>query len=118
MIIKNRRKPGVADVSDLRKNPVVKFQHRWYLPLILGMGFGVPTLLPGLLWGDWLGGFLFAGAARLTFVHHVRFLPLIPVYKVLIILRARSASTPSLTGWEKHPSMTNTLPAIISSQRS
>jgi len=37
------------------------------------MGFGVPTLIPGLLWGDWKGGFFFAGAARLTFVHHSTF---------------------------------------------
>ncbi|KZS97073.1 delta9-fatty acid desaturase [Sistotremastrum niveocremeum HHB9708] len=73
MIVNPRRRPGVADISDLRKNKVVKFQHRWYLPLILGMGFGVPTVLPGLLWGDWRGGFFFAGAARLCFVHHSTF---------------------------------------------
>lgn len=37
------------------------------------MGFGVPTIVPGLLWGDYWGGFIYAGAARLTFVHHSTF---------------------------------------------
>ncbi|TFY81300.1 hypothetical protein EWM64_g2712 [Hericium alpestre] len=73
MLVKPRRKPGVADVSDLSKTEVVRWQHRWYVWLILGMGFGLPTLIPGLLWGDWRGGYVYAGAARLCFVHHSTF---------------------------------------------
>lgn len=73
MVVKPRRKPGVADVSDLSRNEVVRWQHRWYLPLIFGMGFAFPTLVAGLGWGDWRGGFFYAGAARLLFVHHSTF---------------------------------------------
>ncbi|GAA6007440.1 stearoyl-CoA 9-desaturase [Rhodotorula paludigena] len=73
MVVKPRRKPGVADVSDLSVNPVVKWQHRWYLPLIVGMGFVFPCVVAGLFWGDFRGGFFFAGAARLLFVHHSTF---------------------------------------------
>ncbi|PWN53880.1 putative stearoyl-CoA desaturase [Violaceomyces palustris] len=73
MIVKPRRKPGVADISDLRKNPVIKFQHKFYLPLILFWGFAFPTLVAGLGWGDWRGGFYFAAVARLVFVHHSTF---------------------------------------------
>jgi len=73
MLVKPRRKPGVADVSDLSKNEVIRWQHRWYLTLILVMGFGVPTVIPGLFWGDWQGGYFFAGAGRLVFVHHSTF---------------------------------------------
>ncbi|KZT68880.1 delta 9-fatty acid desaturase [Daedalea quercina L-15889] len=73
MIVKPRRKPGVADVSDLSRNEVVRWQHRWYLQLIIGMGFLVPTFVAGLGWGDWAGGFVYAGAARLCFVHHSTF---------------------------------------------
>ncbi|KAI0053187.1 delta9-fatty acid desaturase [Auriscalpium vulgare] len=73
MLVKPRRKPGVADVSDLSKSEVVRWQHRWYIWLILGMGFGLPTILPGLLWGDWRGGYVYAGALRLCFVHHSTF---------------------------------------------
>lgn len=73
MIFKARRKPGAADVSDLTNNPVVRWQHRYYVPLIFGMGFIFPTVVAGLLWGDWRGGFFYAGAARLLFVHHSTF---------------------------------------------
>ncbi|KAI9606854.1 hypothetical protein H4Q26_006394 [Puccinia striiformis f. sp. tritici PST-130] len=63
MVVKPRRKPGVADVSDLSRNQVVRWQHRWYLPLIFGMGFLFPTMVAGLGWNDWRGGFFYAGAA-------------------------------------------------------
>ncbi|GAA5919031.1 hypothetical protein JCM6882_009685 [Rhodosporidiobolus microsporus] len=73
MLVKPRRKPGVADVSDLSASEVVKWQHRWYVWLILGMGFVFPCIVAGLGWGDFRGGFFFAGAARLLFVHHSTF---------------------------------------------
>ncbi|KAK0560945.1 stearoyl-CoA 9-desaturase, partial [Tilletia horrida] len=63
MILKPRRKPGVADISDLHKNPVIKFQHKFYLPLILIMGFVFPTVVAGLGWNDWRGGFFYAAVA-------------------------------------------------------
>jgi stearoyl-CoA desaturase (delta-9 desaturase) len=73
MIVKPRRKPGAADVSDLACNQVVRWQHRWYLPLLVVMGFIFPTLVAGLGWGDWRGGFFYAGAAPLLFIHHITF---------------------------------------------
>ena len=73
MLVKPRGKIGVADISDLTRNKVVRWQHKNYVPLLLIMGFILPTLVAGLGWGDWKGGFFFAGAARLVFVHHVRF---------------------------------------------
>ncbi|PWN24005.1 hypothetical protein BCV69DRAFT_243498 [Microstroma glucosiphilum] len=73
MIVKPRRKPGVADISDLRRNSVIKFQHKFYLPLILIMGFVFPTAVAGFGWGDWRGGFFYAAVARLVFVHHSTF---------------------------------------------
>ncbi|EIW71223.1 stearoyl-CoA desaturase (delta-9 desaturase) [Tremella mesenterica] len=73
MIIKPRGKIGVADVSDLTRNKVVRWQHKFYIPLIFFMGMILPTMVAGLGWGDWWGGFVFAGAARLCFVHHSTF---------------------------------------------
>ncbi|EJD54738.1 hypothetical protein AURDEDRAFT_110242 [Auricularia subglabra TFB-10046 SS5] len=73
VVLKPRRKPGVADVSDLSKNPIVAWQHRNYVHLLVFMGLLLPMLVAGLGWGDWWGGFFFAGAARLTFVHHSTF---------------------------------------------
>jgi stearoyl-CoA desaturase (delta-9 desaturase) len=77
MVVKPRGKIGSADISDLTRNRVVKWQHKNYIALLLFMGFAFPTLVAGLGWGDWRGGFFFAGAARLVFVHHVR--PLDPL---------------------------------------
>lgn len=72
MIIKPRRKPGVADVSDLTRNPVIKWQHKNYILLMFLMAFAFPTVVCGLGWGDWKGGYVYAGVMRLVFVHHVR----------------------------------------------
>ncbi|KAI0360555.1 delta 9-fatty acid desaturase protein [Trametes cingulata] len=73
MLVKPRRRPGVADVSDLSKNEVIRWQHRWYRSLILFCGFILPTLVCYFGWGDMWGGFVYAGAARLCFVHHSTF---------------------------------------------
>ncbi|KAE9406206.1 delta 9-fatty acid desaturase, partial [Gymnopus androsaceus JB14] len=73
MLVKPRRKPGVADVSDLRRDPVVRWQHKHYLFLILFMGFLLPSLVAYLGWGDAKGGFIYAGVLRLVFVHHSTF---------------------------------------------
>jgi stearoyl-CoA desaturase (delta-9 desaturase) len=71
MILKPRRKPGVADVSDLSTNDIVQWQHRQYLKLVFIMGVFFPTLVAGLGWGDWKGGYVYAGLLRLVLVHHV-----------------------------------------------
>ncbi|GAA5821841.1 hypothetical protein JCM3770_005558 [Rhodotorula araucariae] len=99
MIVKPRRKPGVADVSDLSVNEVVKWQHRWYIYLIVGMGFIFPTLVAGLGWGDYRGGFFFAGAARLLFVHHVRSLRILIFAALLTRLVQSTFCVNSLAHW-------------------
>lgn len=73
MLWKPRRKIGYADISDLNKSPVVRWQHKNYIPLIFIMGLIVPMAVAGLGWGDWRGGFFYAGACRLLFVHHSTF---------------------------------------------
>jgi hypothetical protein len=114
MLLKPRRKPGVADISDLSKNEVVRWQHRWYISLLLLFGFVVPTAVPGLFWGDWKGGYFFAATARLVFVHHVcprshsRVHLSHPVTDSL-----PSVSTLSLIGSVRLRLMTSTHPAIM-----
>jgi stearoyl-CoA desaturase (delta-9 desaturase) len=73
MLVKPRRKPGVADVSDLSKNEVVRWQHKHYIALILFMSFILPTVIPWLAWNDARGGYVYAGFVRLLFVHHSTF---------------------------------------------
>jgi stearoyl-CoA desaturase (delta-9 desaturase) len=64
---------GEADVRDLKANRIVSFQHRYYPLLVLVMGFVLPTLVAGLGWGDWRGGYFYAAVCRLLFVHHTTF---------------------------------------------
>lgn len=57
------------DISDLRADPVVRFQHKYYLQLAMILGFALPTVLAAA-WGDALGGFLWGGfVARLGIWH-------------------------------------------------
>src|SRR5262245_12320749 len=63
---------GVNDFTnarDLERDPLVMFQHRWYLPLTLFMNIGLP-LLAGWAVGDVWGVFLLAGVLRLVVNHH------------------------------------------------
>jgi len=65
-------KTDFANVKDLEKDPVVRFQHRHYVALVLVTNFGFP-LLAGWAVGDVLGTFLLAGVLRLVLSHHFTF---------------------------------------------
>lgn len=72
MIVKPRIKPGPADISDLRKNPVVQWQYRNYFAIALIWGIIFPAAIPGYFWRDWRGGYFYACFFRMVVVHHVR----------------------------------------------
>lgn len=65
-------KLNTTNARDLENNPIVMFQHRYYLWLAVGMNFGVPLLL-GLWHGDVWGCLLLPGLLRLVVSHHVTF---------------------------------------------
>jgi stearoyl-CoA desaturase (Delta-9 desaturase) len=71
MIFKTNLKSGSADASDLRNDSLLQWQHQWYFYLAALWGLIIPTIVPGLLWNDWAGGFCFSFALRLTVAHHV-----------------------------------------------
>lgn len=61
--------------KDLQRDPLVVWQHRYYVPIAILVGFVLPTVL-GWIWGGWsgaLGSFLLAGVTRVVFVHHMTF---------------------------------------------
>jgi len=64
--------PDFTCVNDLRRDPLVMWQHRYYFPLALSMNFGVPLLL-GWACGDVVGALLLAGVLRLVVSHHATF---------------------------------------------
>ncbi len=57
---------------DLEKDPIVMWQHKYYMPLVLAANFGIPIIL-GFWHGDLLGMLLLVGAARLAIAHHMTF---------------------------------------------
>lgn len=56
-------------VADLLKKPLIRFQHRFYAPLML-LTNGLTSLFLGWCFGDYLGAFLFVWFVRLFFLHH------------------------------------------------
>ncbi|KDR79185.1 hypothetical protein GALMADRAFT_63433 [Galerina marginata CBS 339.88] len=73
MIFKSALRSGPSDTTDLRKDPLLQWQHNYYFPLLVIFGYLLPTAIPGLLFDDWLGGLCFSGALRLTIAHHSTF---------------------------------------------
>ncbi|KAI0050568.1 hypothetical protein FA95DRAFT_1555494 [Auriscalpium vulgare] len=59
--------------DDLEADPVVQFQHRYYVLLALFFGFVIPTLL-GWTWGDANGAFIYGGFVSRLLIWHCTFL--------------------------------------------
>jgi stearoyl-CoA desaturase (delta-9 desaturase) len=63
------------NVNDLKRDPLVMWQHRWCFVLAFTVGFALPVIL-GYLWGGIsaaLGAFLIAGILRVFAVQHSTF---------------------------------------------
>ncbi|MBS0378038.1 MAG: fatty acid desaturase [Proteobacteria bacterium] len=61
-----------SNIPDLKRDPMLAFQHRHYVPLVLVINFGMP-ILAGLIFGDVIGMLILAGFMRLVWSHHVTF---------------------------------------------
>ena len=65
-------KEDFTNIPDLKKDPLLVFQHRYYVPLALAANFGLP-LIAGVIFHDVLGMLILAGVLRLVWSHHVTF---------------------------------------------
>jgi stearoyl-CoA desaturase (delta-9 desaturase) len=61
-----------SNIPDLKKDPLLAFQHRYYVPLAVSVNFGLP-LAAGFLFHDVWGMLILAGVLRLVWSHHVTF---------------------------------------------
>ena len=61
-----------SNAPDLLRDPIVMWQHRWYVPLALGMNV-IPPVLLGLMFGNVIEMLLVAGLLRLVLGHHFTF---------------------------------------------
>ena len=69
MVMKqNPKRIGRTDISDLNDDPVVVWQHKNFIKCVITMGLIFPTLVCGLGWGDWQGGFIYGGILRIFVV--------------------------------------------------
>lgn len=69
------RKGRQIDMSDLEADPVLAFQRRFYLPLVLLLAFLVPTQLAVSLAGEtYLNAFLIPGVLRYVCTLHITWL--------------------------------------------
>ncbi|KAF5308632.1 hypothetical protein FQR65_LT06093 [Abscondita terminalis] len=41
-----------VDMSDLWHDPVIRFHQKYYVPLVLSLGFIIPSIIPPLWWGE------------------------------------------------------------------
>jgi len=64
---------GNVDISDLNASKICRVQHDQYLPIALASGVILPTLICGLGWNDWMGGYFYAALLKMAFVHHSTF---------------------------------------------
>ena len=66
------KRAGRSDITDLNDDPVVMWQHRNYMKVVLTMALIFPMLVAGL-WGDFTGGLIYAGILRFFFVQQATF---------------------------------------------
>ncbi|KAI5285187.1 stearoyl-CoA 9-desaturase [Ascosphaera aggregata] len=74
MVLKqNPKRIGRTDISDLNEDPVVVWQHKNFFKVVVFMGIILPTAVAGLGWGDWWGGYVYAGILRVFVVQQATF---------------------------------------------
>ncbi|KAK7451292.1 hypothetical protein VKT23_012632 [Stygiomarasmius scandens] len=66
-------KMELVDREDLDNDPVVRFQHKHYIPIALFTGFILPTLI-GCSWGEPLPAFVWGGLVARILIWHCTFL--------------------------------------------
>ncbi|WVQ63466.1 uncharacterized protein L199_001619 [Kwoniella botswanensis] len=59
--------------GDLEADPVVRFQHKHYVPIALFSGLILPALIAHWGWDDWLGGLVWGGAIARLLIWHTTF---------------------------------------------
>lgn len=68
----NPKRIGRADITDLNEDRFVIWQHRHYVFSVVSMAFVFPALACSI-WGDWMGGLIYAGILRSCFVQQATF---------------------------------------------
>jgi len=63
------------DMSDLEADPIIMFQKKYYVPLVLTISFAIPAIIPMYLWGEtFLAAFCFGVQFRYCSILHYTWL--------------------------------------------
>ncbi|KAI9331174.1 fatty acid desaturase-domain-containing protein [Obelidium mucronatum] len=62
----------LVDASDLNSDPIVRLQHKYFVPLAMTSCFLLPTIL-GSLWGDAFASYLYGGIVSRILIWHATF---------------------------------------------
>ncbi len=73
LLVNDHKPERFGNVADLQADPLIRFQHRYYMPLAVGVGFGVPFAVGFAVGNPW-GFLLWAGVIRAVVGHHCTFL--------------------------------------------
>jgi stearoyl-CoA desaturase (Delta-9 desaturase) len=73
LFVTDHKLEPLTNVRDLMADPLVRLQHRFYMPIAIAMGFGLP-LAVGVAIGHPWGCLLWAGVIRIVVGHHSTFL--------------------------------------------
>ena len=65
-------KRNFNNVNYLKQDLLVRWQHKFFLPIAIIMGFVLPMYVAGL-WGNAWGGLIVAGALRISVLQHLTF---------------------------------------------
>ncbi|ORY21154.1 hypothetical protein BCR39DRAFT_554136 [Naematelia encephala] len=63
----------LLDRTDLEADPVVRFQHRFFVPIAVFSGMALPYLIAKFGWNDGLGGLVWGGAVARLLIWHTTF---------------------------------------------
>jgi stearoyl-CoA desaturase (delta-9 desaturase) len=72
LLVIDHKAPPLTNVDDLAADPLIRWQHRFYLPIAITMSFGVPLALGAAIGHPW-GCLLWAGLIRTVVGHHSTF---------------------------------------------
>ncbi len=62
-----------VDISDLKKDPLLVMQHKYYGIFATSLGLILPMCIAGYFWNDWSGGFFYAAMAKSVVLQHCTF---------------------------------------------
>ncbi|KAG7566925.1 hypothetical protein FFLO_01304 [Filobasidium floriforme] len=63
----------LIEKDDLEADPVVRFQHKYFVPIAVFSGLVLPTLVAKYGWGDAMGGYVWGGLVARLLIWHTTF---------------------------------------------